>query len=622
DGLSSVKSSDTTTNSEAQAALKKLSLAELMNVEVTLVSKRPENMSQTASAIQVITSDDIHNSGALSLPEALRLAPNLEVAQVNSHDWAISARGFNTTLANKLLVMIDGRTVYTPLDAGVFWDVQNVQLEDIDRIEVISGPGGALWGANAVNGVINIVTKSARDTQGIYASAGGGSFDEDQVDFRYGTQVASNLFVRVYGEHFDRNSTDFPNGTDGTNDWNMNQGGFRADWYPSGQNTMTLEGNFYSGTEDTLGPGDTIVDGQNVLGRWTHDFQNESEFSAQAYFDRTWRDIPNSFAEDLKTFDIDLQYSFDWGNRQKIVVGGGYRLMDDDINNSPGLAFLPAHKDLNLGNIFAQDEIALIPDKLKLTIGTKLEHNDYSGFEVQPSIRLGWTITPDQFAWAAVSRAVRSPSRIDTEVRSPGPPAPTAISGNEDFDSEKMIAYELGYRIHPFKRVTFSVSSYYNSYSELRSLDQVSPGVFVLGNDFAGATWGFEGSGTVQLTDWWHMQASYNYMKKTLYATESDALPSVREGNDPNNWASLQSVMDLPAHFSLDVTGRYVDSLPSPNVPAYITCDVRIAWKYKEHLELSIIGQNLLDGEHAEFGALPTRQEVPRSIFGKVTIWF
>src|SRR5579872_5348907 len=298
--------------------LKRMSLDQLLNEQVTTVSKTPEKLSESPSAVQVITAEDIQRSGAVSLPEALRLASNLEVAQVNSHDWAISARGFDNTVANKLLVMIDGRTVYTPLYAGVFWDVQNVLLEDIDRIEVVSGPGGTLWGANAVNGVINIISKSARETQGTYVSAAGGSFLRDFGAFRYGDSIGTNFFFRVYGQRFDHDSAIAANGMDATNAWDMTQGGFRMDWQPQDVNTVTLQGDIYSGSEQAV-PADTTLDGENVLGRWTHVLSEESDFTLQTYFDRTWRNIPGTFAEDLKTYDFDFQHRLSPGERQSIL---------------------------------------------------------------------------------------------------------------------------------------------------------------------------------------------------------------------------------------------------------------------------------------------------------------
>jgi iron complex outermembrane receptor protein len=602
------------------AELKRLSLEDLVNQDVTVVSRRPEKLSTSPSAVQVITGEDIHRSGATSLPEALRLAPNLEVAQVNSHDWAISARGFNNTLANKLLVMIDGRTVYTPLDAGVFWDAQNVLLDDVDRIEVVSGPGGTLWGANAVNGVINIVTKSARETQGLLVEGGGGSLLQDFGAIRYGGGNGTNLFYRVYAQRSDRNDTVFPNGNDAADSWDMSQGGFRMDWYPSDQNSLTVQGDAYSGSEAGTA-GNTFLDGQNVLGRWSHTISDTSDLTVQAYFDRTWRDIPNSIAEDLKTYDLDVQHRFALGERQSVTWGGGYRLMEDRVQNAAALAFIPPDRNMQLFSAFVQDEIILVPDRLQLTIGTKLEHNDFSGFEVQPSARLAWTPDDWQTFWGAVSRAVRSPSRIDSDIRLPGT-QPFQLQGDTDFDAETVLAYEAGYRVRPVERVSLSLATYYNDYDFLRSLNQISPTNFVIGNGFRGQTWGVELSGTYQATDWWRLRGGYTYLNKVLWADRPNVTPSVREGNDPENQVLIQSILDLPAHFQFDVVGRYVDTLENPHVPSYVSFDARLAWWYQGKVEISIVGQNLWDNQHPEFGAIATRQEIPRSVFGKVAWWF
>jgi iron complex outermembrane receptor protein len=612
------------TNSSA-SALKKLSLEELMDIEVTSVSRSPEKLFDAASAVQVITGEDVRHSGATSLAEALRLASNLDVAQVNSHDWAISARGFNNTVANKLLVMIDGRTVYTPLYAGVFWDVQNVLLEDLDRIEVVSGPGGTLWGENAVNGVINIITKNAKDTQGTYLSGAGGSLLQDFGAARYGGSVGTNLFYRVYGQRFDRNSTVFPNGQDAADRSDMSQGGFRMDWYPSDANTLTLQGDAYGGNEQDQ-PADTAVDGQNVLGRWTHTFSSESDLQVQIYFDRTWRRIPGTFAEDLKTYDFDFQHRFRLGERQSVVWGAGYRLMQDELKNSPALAFLPPDRNLQLFSGFLQDEITLIPERLKFTAGTKVEHNDFSGVEVQPGGRIAWTPDARETIWGAISRAVRSPSRIDTDFFVPPPPvAPgtPVLAGGPNFDSEKVIAYELGYRLRPVERLSLSLATFFNQYDDLRTLEQTGPTTFQFVNGLRGESWGVELSGDFRVTDWWRLRGGYTYLHEHIWQQpgHTDINQAQAEGDDPQNQFLLQSIMDLPYHFQFDAVARYVDTLPSPNVPSYFTFDLRLAWQFKK-LEVSVVGQNLWDAQHPEFGAAAMRQEIPRSIYGEVTFRF
>jgi len=607
-------------NSPAQ--LKRLSLEELMNVEVTSVSKRPEPLFSSPSAIQVITQEDIRRSGASSIPEALRLASNLQVAQTDSRQWAISARGFNNGLANKLLVLIDGRTVYTPLFADVFWDVQDTLMEDVDRIEVVSGPGATLWGANAVNGIINIITKNAKDTQGTLLTTGGGTLLNDFVGARYGGKLGENLYFRVYGKYFDRDKTVFANGSDATNDWRMGQGGFRLDWLPPSGDTLTLQADGYSGAFDQPGSSDTTVNGQNMLGRWTHPLAEDSDLSLQLYWDRTHRLVPNTFSEDLNTYDFDFQHRFPVGQRQSILWGAGYRLMADEVGNSPGVAFLPPKRNLQLFSIFLQDEIWLLPERLQLTLGSKVEHNDYSGFEGEPSVRLAWTPSPRQTFWGAISRAVRSPSRVDRDLFVPAAP-PFAIAGGPEFDSEKLLAYELGYRVRPYDRLSLSLAAFYNDYSDIRSLstNALSNNALVIQNNNRAEEWGAELSGNFQVTDWWRLRGGYTYLYKQVYLKPggSDLNRGRAEGNDPQNQFVLQSMLDLPCHVELDCVLRYVDTLPSPNVPSYFTADVRLGWRPIQNLEFSIVGQNLWDEQHPEFGMAPTRQEIPRSVYGKVT---
>ena len=375
---------DTTTQAES---LKTLSIEQLLNVEVTSVSRRPEPLARAPSAIQVITQQDIRRSGASSLPEALRLATNLEVAQVDSRQWAISARGLNSTTANKLLVLIDGRTVYTPLFSGVFWDVQDVPLEDIDRIEVISGPGATLWGANAVNGVINVITKNAKDTQGLLLSGGGGTELRGFGTAQYGGTLGSAVHYRVYGSGLTRQPTVLPTGLDAADDWHFGQGGFRLDWDPSQVSHVSFQGDLYDGRISQPSAPDIAVSGENLVGRWSRTLSANADLRAQLYYDRTHRDIPGTFGEDLDTYDVDLQHHARLGASHDVVWGLGYRLINDRVANSSALAFLPAHVTRQWFTGFAQDEIALASD-LHLTLGTKIEHNDYTGVEIQPSGRV------------------------------------------------------------------------------------------------------------------------------------------------------------------------------------------------------------------------------------------
>src|SRR5213593_1984856 len=452
-------------------ALKKLSIEQLMNLQVTSVSKRPERLSQTASAIQVITQEDIRRSGAASLAEALRLASNLQVAQVDSRQWAISARGFNSTTANKLLVLIDGRTVYTPLFSGVFWDVEEVPLADIDRIEVISGPGATLWGANAVNGVINVITKDAKDTQGLLLSGGGGSEQRGFGTVRYGGTLGSTVRARIYGRGFDRASTLLPSGQDAADGWHLWQGGFRMDWDAASVNRVTLQGDLYDGRIGQLTAGDVGVSGGNVMAKWSHTISEGSSLAAQLYYDRTHRHIPGTFGEDLDTYDVDVQHAARLGARQDVVWGLGYRLINDRVANSSMLAFLPPGVARQWFSGFVQDEIALVPNRLHVALGTKIEHNDYVGFEVQPSGRVNWRPNPSGTLWAAVSRALRTPSRIDRDLFARVSPT-SVLAGGPGFHSEEELAYELGFR-HQQGALALSVATFYSRYHGLRSVEQL-----------------------------------------------------------------------------------------------------------------------------------------------------
>jgi iron complex outermembrane receptor protein len=640
------------TNSDipSAAALKNLSIEQLMDIQVTSVAKQPEAYGQAPAAIQVITGDDIQRSGASSIPEALRLADNLDVAQKNSHDWAISARGFNTSLANKLLVLVDGRTVYTPLFAGVFWDAQDYLLEDIDRIEVISGPGGTLWGANAVNGVINITTKSADKTQGLYVESGGGSELRDFGGVRYGGTLASNVYFRVYGKYFDRNNEVFANGNDASDSWNQGQGGFRMDAEPSLQNTITLQGDYYAGHENITTGGRANVAGGNVLSRWTHTFANDSDMSLQLYYDRTHLVDPilanaqtfepaGILTDDLDTYDLDFQHHFHLGGRNHFVWGLGYRYTHEVDQNAPALAFLPPTFDQNLFSGFVQDEIKLL-DNLSFTLGTKVEHNGYTGFEEEPSGRIQWNVTPKQMIWAAVSRAVRMPSRVDEDERVPfAPPlsgifGPNLLTGNSNFVSETEIAFELGYRAQLGQKISTSISTFYNLYNDIRSASFSPTTIFpvVFQNNLKGETYGFELTADYQILDWWRLHGGYDLLKENIYVEsgQTDINNAHNEIADPQQQFSLRSSMDLPKNVELDAGLRWVDTLTLNNgaalgtVPAYFELDARLAWRPTKNLEFSIVGQNLLHAQHSEYGfpGSPTTEEIVRSIYGKITWQF
>ncbi len=610
-------------------ALKKLSIEQLMNLQVTSVSKRPERLSQTASAIQVITQEDIRRSGAASLPEALRLAANLQVAQLDSRQWAISARGFNSTAANKLLVLIDGRTVYTPLFSGVFWDVQEVPLGDIDRIEVISGPGATLWGANAVNGVINVITKDAKDTQGLLLSGGGGTEQHGFGTVRYGAALGSSVRARFYGRGFDRDATAFPGGRDAADDWYLGQGGFRMDWDASSASRVTLQGDLYDGRIAQDSGGDIAVSGRNVIAKWSRTLSERSSLAAHLYYDRTHRDIPGLFGEDLDTYDFDLQHRTRLGDRHDVVWGLGYRNINDRtvIGSDSSLAFLPLHVAREWFTGFVQDEIALLPDRVHLTLGTKIEHNDYTGFELQPSGRVNWTLSPSATLWAAVSRAVRAPSRIDRELFAPAKP-PYFLVGGPDFHSEEELAYELGYRYHQGS-LALSMATFYSRYHGLRSLEQVNPPApvpLVIGNGQDGESFGAEMTAEYWLTNRWRVHAGYTELRVHVWPNpgSTDASRGATESQIPDRQFLLLSSVDLPAHVGLSAWFRAIDDINNELVPAYAELNVTLTWQPTSKLDLSVVGQNLLHDQHREFGAAtsPTRRDIQRGVYGAVAWHF
>ncbi|HEV8580421.1 MAG TPA: TonB-dependent receptor [Thermoanaerobaculia bacterium] len=641
--------------------LTELSLEELMDVEVVSVSKRSERISAAAAAVYVITQEDLRRSGATSIAEALRMVPGLEVARIDANTWAVSARGFNGRFANKLLVLIDGRSVYTPLFSGVFWDVQDTLLEDVDRIEVIRGPGATLWGANAVNGVINILTKSARETLGSLVTAGGGTEERWFLGARYGGSLGENGAWRAYVKGFDRDAGADPAGGEGVDGWSVKRGGFRVDRKLGDAAEWTLQGDLYDGEVGerlTLAPSltalvpvvqdtETAISGGNLLGRWQRTLSAASELTVQLYYDRTDRDY-RFLDESRDTFDLELQHDVSPAPRHRVVWGLGYRRTADDLRDSDLLAFQPDRRTDDLASAFLQDEINLRADRLWLTVGSKLEHNDYSGFEVQPNARLLWTPGEHRTLWAAVSRAVRTPSRAEHDLQLsapafpagalfPGsPPAIVATLGDRSFDSEELLAYELGYRAGVAPGLFVDLAAFYNDYDRLRTVRaeppflQLSPPPPHLvipsfaSNDMEGETYGAELAADWRPAGSWRLSAAYTWLEMRLRNRfdPADVTVAATEGQSPQQQLFLRSAMDLPGHFELDLAARYVDSLATGPVSGYTSADLRLGWKPRAGLELSLVGQNLLDAEHLEFAPeiIPTHPTaVERAVYGKVT---
>ena len=529
------------------ASLADMSFEELANIQITSVSKKAESLADAAASVFVITADDIRRAGAATIPEALRLAPNLQVAQTSVGGYAISARGLNgsgNSAPNKLLVLIDGRSVYAPLFSGVFWDVQDVMMEDIERIEVISGPGGTLWGVNAVNGVINVITRSSRATQGALVSVEAGNRGSDAA-FRYGGALGADGSYRIYGKYVDRKHTSLENGGNLNDASHKSQVGFRVDW-SSASDRFSVQGNAYDGGADQPAPGalfisgiDLVlgpiaVSGANLTTHWTHALDGGSSMDFQAYYDRTKRIVPPMFGETLDIIDLQFQHSMKKA-AHTLAWGVNYRYSKDRVaNSSPYFAFLPADVNQKWGSLFAQDEIAL-RDELKLTLGARVEHNDYTGYEFLPNARLSWKFAPNQLLWTAASRTVRAPTRLDSDAYIPAAP-PFLLDGGRAVRSEVARVYEVGYRAQPTGSISYSLTAFHNEYDHLRT-QEIDPGYtfITFANEMEGKASGVEMWGNYQATPVWRLGAGYTALKETfrLKPNSNDAAAPGNAGKDP-----------------------------------------------------------------------------------------
>ncbi|MGH9580339.1 MAG: TonB-dependent receptor plug domain-containing protein, partial [Terriglobales bacterium] len=519
--------------------LTELSVEELANVEVTTAGRKPQKRAEVAAAVYVITQEEIRRSGVTSIPEALRLAPGVNVARIDSNKWAIGIRGFGSRLSRSMLVLMDGRSVYTPLFAGVYWEVQDTPLEDIERIEVIRGPGGTLWGANAVNGVVNVITRDAKDTQGMLVSAGAGTVDRGFTSFRYGGRWKEKNAYRIYGKFFNRDPQFHATGNN-FDDWWMGQAGFRSDWELNQRDRFTLQGDFYRGasgqrTSFTIlsPPSVTTVQqkaelsGGNVLGRWQRHIGEAREVALQFYYDRTDRGEP-TFREIRDTFDLDFQNRLRLGRRHDLNWGTGYRLSSGEFTGVPSIAFLPPRRTDHLFGAFLQDSITLLEDRLILTLGSKVEHNGYSGWELQPSARVLWKVARQHTLWAALSRAVRTPSRVEHDLEATSllePVAPTfsRVIGDRSFVPEKLLSQGLGYRVQATPQLFLDFAGFHNRYYDLLSVEPATPFLeatpapphlvvpIFLRNGMEGRTWGAEAGVDWQATSRWRLKGAYSY---------------------------------------------------------------------------------------------------------------
>lgn len=587
-----------------------LSLEQLSNIEVTSVSGRSESLKEAAASIYVITSDEIRRSAAITLPQALRLAPNLQVAALNAGQYAISARGFNNAIGNKLLVLVDGRTVYSSLFSGVFWDANDVMLEDVERIEVISGPGGTLWGANAVNGVINVITKTAAATPGVFASVtrsdGGG-----QAVARYGGSLTSGAHYRLYALAQERTNTYRADRVQRPDSASKEQVGFRADWGLAADG-FTLQGDAYKGGKDPSFNLSPKLEGANLLARWSSHFGNGSPFRIQAYADHAKRDETSVFRNQADSVDLQFSHEPQMPAGQQLLWGAAYRRTRDANDPSVGgaLAFLPDERTLSWSSVFAQHETDLTPG-LELTLGAKLERNVYSGTELLPNARLAYKSDRTGLTWGALSRAVRAPARIDREFFVP-PRPPFIVGGGPDFDSEVATVLEVGQRGFVGTDLSYSATLFRQNYDRLRS---GSAGRLV--NQIAGYTSGLETWATWQAGRDWRLSAGLLELRKSLHlvAPSTDVAGLTNLGNDPRHQWHLRSSWDFSARHRLDLMVRHVGALPSPVVPSYTAVDANWDWKVTPSFSVALLAQNLFDPRHVEFNDVAVASQIERRVF-------
>lgn len=636
-------------SSLSQVQVARSSVAPALDAVVSTVERKTSTVGRTPAAVYVITSDMIRRSGARHVPEVLRMVPGVQVAQIDANKWAVSIRGFNGRFANKLLVQIDGRSVYNPLFGGVFWDAQGILLEDVERIEVVRGPGGAIWGDNAVNGVVNIVTRKASDTHGTFLEAGGGNTEQAFAAFRHGGSIGNSADLRVHGQWSERNAFESPTGHDA---WQSGQVGARLDWELDQYDRFTLQGDFYNGESGTLSAfaqpaapfvGLTAYDekiaGGNVLFRWNRKLSVDSDWQLQTYYEQTRRNFVSAGSTyERHTFDVDFQHRFQANENHDLVWGASYRTYSDDLE--PQAFFLsadPKKTSYDVVGLFVQDTLNLVDDQLSLTLGTKLSHNDFTGTEVQPSARLLWTPTDRVSAWLATSRAVRTSSRLVRDARIvlpgngtvlPGPGAFPVFTGIPSLESEDVLALEAGLRHQPVAEFSWDAAVFWNRYEDLIGLG--APGPLMAGPEgaivqipFANAghaeTYGLELATTYQLHEDWSLRGSYNFLKMNF-----DGSVLGDEDDSPTNQFNLQSSHQLADNVQMDLIWRYVDSLPSQGVASYSSFNVRLAWQPTNHVDLFVMGTNLFDSEHFEFGHDPfagtQSTEVPRGIFGGMTL--
>jgi iron complex outermembrane receptor protein len=603
---------------EEQQDLSNLSIEQLAQIRVTSASKQPQPLSEAPASIYVIDHDQIVRSGAVTIPEMLRLAPNLQVYQSSPAHWVVTARGLNgqpvsQSFSNKLLVLVDGRTVYTPLYSGVYWDMPDLLPDDIERIEVISGPGATLWGANAVNGVINIITRAAQSTGGIYADARAG-INEQVAGVRLSGAAGRQLSYRAYLRWLHQDPFDLAASGPADDAWHRLGGGFRVDWTPGTDDSVTFEGDIFGGRENQSARAHENISGHDLVVRWSREPDPDHHLQVQAFYDRSSRSShPHNGSFYVDTYDVDLQDSTPVDSRNQLVWGGGARLAHYRISGTANLFFVPPSRDLFLANAFVQDSFALSP-AVTFTAGLKAEHDPYVGTSLLPDLRLAIKPGGSTLLWGAVSRAVRSatPFDVDVQERVPG----VTLSGNRDFRTEKLTAFELGVRLQPRAQLSLSATAFYHRYDDLRTVEVLpGPGLnLTWGNQLAGHSYGMETWANASLLPWWTLSVGATLLHEDFHFKAGASAPFIgaaQNGVDPGHWLTFKSSMDLGNSITLDLDMRAVGRLEQVAIPAYAELGGRLAWRLSDHLKVALSGANLLHARHIEY---PTGDAIPRKV--------
>ncbi len=606
---------------DVPADLTQLSLEDLLDIEVTSVSRRAEQLATSAAAVYVLSGEEIHQSGARSLPEALKLVPGLHVAQIDGQRWAIAARGFNGNISDKLEVLIDGRSVYSPLFSGTFWDAQDVFLPDIDRIEVIRGPASITWGSNAVNGVINIVTKRAEDTQGVLAYAGGGDEQTGFAGARYGGRAGTHAYWRAYTRYWQRDALVTTSGSDARDSMDMTQGGFRLDWASPDGDRIEFQGDIFDNTlenptQEFLNPDgkDDSESGSNLMARWQHAIGQDSRLAVQTYWDRTKRIQRGSFGELRNTWDLQATFQTQLWQKHELVMGAGYRSSSDEQENPPLVMFTPAQRTVRSANLFINDQYRF-SDVTTITLGARLEHNEFTWFDVQPSLRFSHVLSERTVLWGAVSQALRLPTRLDEDV------VIASVVGNRDFQPEELLGEELGLRHLLGKNLTLDASVFYNVYDKLRGVepgDETTPSLIV--NNYNAESAGFEISSHWQPLPTLDLNAAYNYftINFTPDSGTADVTTEATEDLAPRHQAWLRWRWSPNSRYHVGGQLRYVDKIRGQDVPAFTDLSLRLGWNITPDLEFALSGQNLLDAQHREWGEADA--EAQRGVYAEL-VW-